>query len=118
MSSTTDSALKNDENYIEKPPHSLISGLFLDELSRVLGFGAQKYESYNWTKGHKSSQLVSAVSRHLNAFNMGFDNDVETNLSHLAHAACGLMFLYHTQKSGTLKDDRHKVVLNDGNTNS
>jgi hypothetical protein len=99
-------ALKNDAG---KPPLSLISREFQEGLAQVLAFGAKKYAAHNWRKGMEWSRLVDASMRHLAAWNDGEDLDPESGLSHLHHAAFGLMCLstYQTQGMGT--DDRHKT---------
>ncbi len=78
-----------------KLPLDLWSPYALDETARVLQFGADKYEPYNWAKGIKYSRVFSALLRHLWAFWRGENNDVETKLHHLGHAMCCLMFLLH-----------------------
>ena len=102
-------AIKHDQNYLEKPPMELLSGRVLEEMAKVLGYGAQKYEPWNWNKGFKYSRLISGVMRHLMAFKRKEDLDPETGLSHLAHAMCGLMILLHHQLAGLGEDDRGEV---------
>lgn len=58
----------------------------LDELARVYGFGAQKYDDHNWRKGYEWGKSYAAAQRHLTAFWSGEDHDPESGLSHLAHA--------------------------------
>lgn len=99
-------ALKFDEN---KPPLDLIPTKALEEIAKVLDFGAQKYGRFNWAKGgFKYSRLVAAAMRHLNAYNGGESKDKETNLSHIAHACCCLLFLLEQEQRGFGQDDRHK----------
>lgn len=95
---------KNDDG---KPPMSLISSELLEGVARVLAFGAEKYEPWNWAKGMGWSRPYSAAMRHLLAWNRGENVDPETGLSHLAHASTNLMFLltYQARQIGT--DDRH-----------
>jgi hypothetical protein len=84
----------------------LLCPVALEELAKVLTFGAKKYEPWNWAKGMAWSRVYGALLRHLNAFWQGHDTDEETGLHHLAHAFCCLMFLVTYQKKGTGKDDR------------
>ena len=86
---------------------SLLPKDSLWEIAQVLEFGAVKYSPYNWRKGFDYSRLVSAAMRHITQFNDGQDKDAETDLSHLAHAICCLMFLLEQTKHGTGKDDRY-----------
>lgn len=99
-------ALKYDG---EKPKHGLISSKFLDGLARVLTFGAKKYAAHNWRKGFDSSRLYDSIQRHLTAWNDGEDTDPESGLPHLAHAACGLMFLSEQMITRPDLDDRYKL---------
>ena len=46
--------------------------------------------------------------RHLIAWSNGEDNDKESGLSHLGHAACNIMFLLHMKKYRPDMDDRGK----------
>jgi len=80
----------------------------LEEVAKVLTHGANKYQPYNWTKGFKFTRLVGACMRHLFAWTRGEDKDPETGLSHLAHAACCLLFLIWMQKFRPNLDDRFK----------
>lgn len=101
------SGVKHDDG---KPPLSLISPIFLEELGKVLGFGAKKYAAHNWRGGFNYSRVISAALRHINSFNNGEDFDPESGLPHLSHAACCLMFLTEFQKTKTGTDDRYKRV--------
>lgn len=80
----------------------------LDEVGKVLEFGARKYAAHNWRAGFQWSRPQAAMLRHMFAFARGEDNDPETGLSHLAHAACNVLFLLTSvlEKSGV--DDRYK----------
>lgn len=76
-----------------KPRISLIPAVALWEESKVLTFGAQKYESHNWRKGIYYERLINAALRHLLSFSAGENLDPESGLHHLAHARCCLGFL-------------------------
>lgn len=89
-----------------KPRMDLLDPGFLLDVARVLTFGADKYGAHNWRGGIDASRLYAAIQRHLNAFWSGQDTDPETGLSHLAHAACGLMFLHWTVANRPERDDR------------
>jgi hypothetical protein len=79
----------------------------LEEVGKVLTFGAKKYDEHNWRKGFKFSRVSSAAMRHLFAWMRGQDNDPETGLSHLAHAATCLLFLLTFVLTKTGTDDRY-----------
>jgi hypothetical protein len=86
----------------------LLSTVALTEIAKVLAFGANKYDAHNWRKGLNWSRLYGAALRHLLAHMDGQDKDEESGLSHLAHAACCLMFLLEHEAKGLGHDDRHK----------
>jgi hypothetical protein len=92
-----------------KPTTSLLPSKPLLEIAKVLDFGAKKYDAHNWRKGIKYSRVLSAAQRHLMAWNDGQTIDPETGITHLAHAACNLLFLLEYELSGKIEfDDRHK----------
>jgi hypothetical protein len=101
-------ALKFDEN---KLPLHLLSTEAINQTAAVLQFGAEKYAEHNWRKGFAWSRPLAAAMRHITAFNAGEDRDPESGLSHLAHAACCIMFLLEFEKTHQELDDRYKPTL-------
>jgi hypothetical protein len=84
----------------DKPVVSLIDPDWLLEVAEVLTFGANKYAPDNWKHvGDAQARYLSAAYRHLLAYQKGQENDSESNLSHLAHASCCLMFLHYLEKN-------------------
>lgn len=81
----------------------------VNEIAKILTFGAVKYEARNWEKGMAWSRAFGAMMRHLTRWFHGQDNDKETQLTHLANAGCCLFFLisWELRKKGT--DDRPKL---------
>jgi hypothetical protein len=98
-------ALKFDQH---KLPLNLLSTEAMNQTAAVLAFGAQKYAEHNWRNGFAWSRPLAAAMRHLTAFNDGEDRDPESGLSHLAHAACCIMFLLEFEKTHQHLDDRYK----------
>lgn len=98
-------AIKFDE---DKMPLHLLSSEALLQTAAVLKFGADKYAAHNWRGGFAWSRPLAAAMRHILAFNSGEDKDPESGLSHLAHAACCIMFLLEFEKTHTELDDRYK----------
>lgn len=80
----------------------------LEEIAKVLDFGAKKYTAHNWRGGFVWTRVLSAALRHIFSFLRGEDFDPETGLSHLAHAGCCILFAltFHLTKTG--QDDRYK----------
>jgi hypothetical protein len=99
------SAMKFDQG---KLPLHLLSTEALNQTAAVLAFGAEKYAEHNWRAGFAWSRPLSAAMRHITAFNAGEDKDPESGLSHLAHAACCIMFLLEFEKTHKHLDDRFK----------
>jgi hypothetical protein len=87
---------------------NLLSREALEQTAMVMAFGKEKYAAHNWRKGFAWSRPLSAAMRHLMAFNDGEDKDPESGLSHLAHAACCIMFLLEFEKTHKDLDDRFK----------
>lgn len=90
-----------------KPPMHLLDSYAIEQLARVLEFGAKKYAEHNWRKGIAKTRLIAAALRHLFAYLRGEDTDPETGLSHAAHAMCCCMFLLGLEHRKDL-DDRYK----------
>jgi hypothetical protein len=69
----------------------------VEEIVKVLEFGANKYAAHNWSNngGFKYTRVINAMLRHIFAFMRGEDLDPETGLSHLAHAGCNILFILH-----------------------
>lgn len=92
-----------------KPRYDLVPGDALEEIVKVLTYGAEKYADRNWEKGLSYGRVFAAMMRHswswLRRENNGVDP--ETGLSHLAHAGCCIMFLLAFEQRGmTNFDDR------------
>ena len=108
ISKATGTALKFDQ---DKLPLHLLSTEAMNQTAAVLAFGAQKYAEHNWRAGFAWSRPLSAAMRHITAFNAGEDRDPESGLSHLAHAACCIMFLLEFEKTHPHLDDRYKPTV-------
>lgn len=68
-------------------------------VARVLTFGAEKYARDNWRKvPDMDVRYMDAALRHLNAYRRGESVDSESGESHLAHAACCIMFLLQVKE--------------------
>lgn len=91
-----------------KPRLSLFPREAIEEIGKVLTFGAKKYADHNWRRGMAWSRLADAALRHLFAWIDGEGNDPEWGLSHLAHAGCCIAFLIAFERSAQGTDDRYK----------
>lgn len=96
-----------------KTDWSLMPFEAVEEINKVLEFGARKYAAHNWQRGDgfKYSRVVNSLLRHVFAWMRGEDRDPESGFSHLAHAGCNIIFLlyYERYKSKYNLDDRNKV---------
>lgn len=104
--STKQEGIKHDQQKIR---WDLVPYDAVNEIAKVLTFGAVKYEARNWEKGMDWSRAFGALQRHLTRWFHGQDRDKETQLTHLANAGCCLFFLlaWELRKVGT--DDRPKL---------
>ena len=83
--------IKNDN---DKARYDLIPADALEDLAKVLTFGAKKYSAENWRiVGDGDSRYFAAAQRHMWAWKRGEENDPESGLPHLAHAMCCMAFL-------------------------
>lgn len=94
---TVNSVMKGVKYDNGKLRYDLIPAQALDDVVKVLTFGAAKYAPDNWRKvDDAESRYFAAAQRHLWAWQRGEQNDPETGVNHLAHAACCLLFLLET----------------------
>lgn len=100
-------AIKYDH---DKTDWSLMPFEAIEEINKVLDFGAKKYAAHNWKKGEgfKYTRVLNSLLRHIFAYMRGEDKDPESGLSHLAHAGCNIVFLlyYSKHKDRYKNDDR------------
>lgn len=94
---------------MDKPRMDLIPPEVVNELAKILTFGAKKYGDRNWEAGMAWSRPYAALIRHILAWWSGEDKDPETGESHLAHAACNIAFLITYEQRQIGIDDRRKT---------
>lgn len=80
----------------------------LRTLAKVSGFGARKYDAFNYLKGYDWTLSLNALLRHVMAFAEGEDLDPESGLPHTAHAAWHGLALTSFVERGLGTDDRFK----------
>ena len=93
--STPAKALLNGVKYDgDKLDWSLLQFGAIEEVLKVLGYGAKKYDRHNWKKlDNLDERYLTAAFRHLSAEMQGERLDPESGLPHIAHAMTGLMFV-------------------------
>lgn len=80
----------------------------IEDLVKVLSWGAEKYDDDNWKKGMSWKRCYASTMRHLQAWFQGEDKDPESGLDHLAHVLCNVVFLqYYADRHPDL-DDRDR----------
>ena len=91
-----------------KPRMTLVPPRALLQVAEVMTYGAQKYSAHNYLRGEglPFSDYLDAAKRHLLAFELGSDTDVESGHAHLAHASCCILMLMEMQSVHPDQDDR------------
>ena len=92
----------------EKLRMDLLDPDFLEDVAKVLTYGAKKYNAHNWRGGLNYSRIIGAIYRHLTAINRGEDIDLESGLSHSSHLGANVQFLNWMMKYRPDLDDRWK----------
>lgn len=88
-----------------KPRWDLLPLSTIEEVVKVLTFGANKYGDNNWQLVNEAQKrYFAALLRHLTAYQRGEKVDSESGLSHLAHAATNLVFLLHFENSSNTQN--------------
>lgn len=85
---------KGSKHDQEKPKWHLLPLKIVEEVVKVLTFGAIKYSENNWQHVDDAfNRYLSATLRHITARQNGEILDEESKLPHLAHAVCCLIFI-------------------------
>lgn len=67
----------------------------VQDIVRILTFGAKKYGDNNWREVENGTErYYAAFMRHISRWRQGYRRDKETGRSHLSHALCCLIFLW------------------------
>ncbi|CAM0045537.1 hypothetical protein VPHK394_0044 [Vibrio phage K394] len=83
--------LKYDQ---DKPRYDLLPANAIDQLARVLTFGAEKYAPNSWQEVENGIERYrAALLRHTFAIQRGELYDAESGLLHSAHAQCCAAFI-------------------------
>lgn len=93
----------------EKPRLELLPSEAMEEIAKVLSYGAEKYSDDNWLQGMPWMKLIGSTLRHIFAWARREEVDPESQLLHLAHAACNLLFVITYIKLGIGTDNRREL---------
>lgn len=78
----------------DKPRYDLLPPHAIDEMAKVLTFGAAKYSANSWQDVEDArSRYRAALLRHTFAIQRGEIIDPESGLTHASHAMCCAAFL-------------------------
>ena len=95
-----------------KPKMYLLPPKALVEVSKVLTFGAEKYDEENWRHlDNLQNRYTGGALRHLFAHMDGELNDPETDYSHLAHAICCLLFKLEIELEKDSKEEGLRELI-------
>lgn len=82
----------------------------LEEATKVLDYGAEKYAAWNWAKGQPFSVAMASLKRHVLALSQGQEYDEESGCTHWGHVVCNIIFLCHFLEFHPNMDDRPPEV--------
>lgn len=84
-----------------KPRWSLIPDRAMEDVVKVLTYGARKYGDDNWREVEDGPRrYYDAAMRHVVAHRQGIRLDDESGLPHLAHAVASLLFIMALEREG------------------
>jgi len=100
------SDLKGNKDDQGKVRYDLLPADALDQVARVLTYGAKKYGERHWERGIEYSRFYRAAMGCLLAWWRGEELVEESGLPHLAHAACSILLLLalRTRARGSVND--------------
>lgn len=100
---------KNDKGKLRL---DLFSPFFIEAISEVQTWVVERgeYPERNWENGMHWSRLFGAIMRHLWRWWMGEEFDRKTELPHLWHAGCCIMYLVHYDIIANKRLDNHQIV--------
>lgn len=93
-----------------KCPIHLVPPAYIRAAAWVFGYGAKKYEPWNWARGMPWTKVYDCLQRHLLAWYEGEENDKESGLPHLWHAACNIAILIQYANTFKQGDDRPTIL--------
>ncbi len=75
-------------------------------MAEAFGFGARKYDRFNYRKGIEYSRITDSLRRHTLAFLQGEDIDPESGLHHTKHMLANVAMLEYMRLNKPEMDDR------------
>lgn len=74
-------------------------------MAAVLGYGAEKYEAWNFAKGMRQGRLLASAQRHLEEMKAGVAYDEESGFPHSWMLLTNMAMYIHCQNAGKLEHD-------------
>jgi len=99
-------ATTGGEKGVKLQRYDLIPVAPLEEVAKVYGKGAEKYDDRNWERGYPWSSSYASLQRHAVAFWDGESIDEEQGRHHLAAVVFHAMALMEFEVKGLGTDDR------------
>lgn len=84
--------------------YDLLDYKSIDELARVLTYGANKYGDNNW-QGVEEHRYQAALGRHFSEYMQGRKYDDESGIHHLSHVMANVMFLLYKEREKEYKKE-------------
>lgn len=81
-----------------KPQVTLFPWGGVEDVTRVMEFGAEKYGRENWMLGFAPHRLEDALGRHVVAWLAGEECAADSRLSHVAHIAANALMILALRK--------------------
>ncbi len=98
LSSSNHPGRKDDDG---KPRWDLLPFAEVEEVVKVLTYGARRYGDHNWRQvDNAPNRYLAAALRHIAAHRQGARLDDESGLPHLAHAVASLLFIMALEREG------------------
>ena len=83
----------------------------VEDVVKILTFGAEKYQPNNWQKVENGEdRYYAALMRHLVAHRKGEIIDPESGMLHLAHVATNAIFLMWLEKNKNSKYSKLEIL--------
>lgn len=95
----------------DKPRYDLLPANAINELAKVLTFGAEKYGAHTWDIENGLERYRAALLRHTFAIQRGEKYDPESGLLHSAHAQCCAAFITELELMPEEKKGLHSEQL-------
>ncbi len=84
-----------------KPRWDLLPFAEVEEVVKVLTYGARRYGDHNWRQvDNAQNRYLAAALRHISSHRQGAQLDDESGLPHLAHAIASLLFIMALERAG------------------